>query len=33
MPVYTIVNDGKKFWIILMVDSGKYYNGLMRAGL
>jgi OOP family OmpA-OmpF porin len=26
-PVYTIVKDGKKFWIILMVNSGKYYDG------
>ncbi len=26
-PVYTFVKDGKKYWVILMVDSGKYYNG------
>lgn len=26
-PVYTIIKGGKKFWIILLVNSGKYYNG------
>ena len=26
-PVYTIEKDGKKYWIILLVDSGEYYNG------
>jgi hypothetical protein len=26
-PVYKIEKDGKKFWIILLVDSGEYYNG------
>jgi OOP family OmpA-OmpF porin len=26
-PVYTITKDGKKSWIILLVDSGKYFNG------
>lgn len=26
-PVYAIEKDGKKFWIILLVDSGEYYNG------
>lgn len=26
-PVYTITKDDKKFWIILLVDSGKYFNG------
>lgn len=26
-PVYTIIKDSRKFWIILLIDSGKYYNG------
>lgn len=26
-PVYTIEKDGKKFWIVLLVNSGEYYNG------
>lgn len=26
-PVYTLVKDGKKYWIILLVNSGKYYTG------
>ncbi|NTV46782.1 MAG: hypothetical protein HGB11_09775 [Chlorobiales bacterium] len=26
-PVYSIVKDGKKYWIILLVTSGKYYDG------
>lgn len=26
-PVYMFEKDGKKFWVILMVDSGKYFTG------
>jgi hypothetical protein len=26
-PVYTVVKEGRKFWIILLVNSGKYFNG------
>ena len=26
-PVYKIVKDGKEFWIVLMVNSGKYFTG------
>jgi OmpA-OmpF porin, OOP family len=26
-PVYSVVKEGKKFWIILLVNSGKYFTG------
>lgn len=26
-PVYTLEKDGKKYWIILLVNSGEYYTG------
>jgi OmpA-OmpF porin, OOP family len=26
-PVYTAVKDGKNFWIILLINSGKYFTG------
>jgi len=26
-PFYHFVKDGKEFWVLLMVDSGKYYTG------
>jgi OmpA-OmpF porin, OOP family len=26
-PVYAITKDGKNFWIILLVNSGKYFDG------
>ncbi|TAL23676.1 MAG: hypothetical protein EPN94_09050 [Nitrospirae bacterium] len=26
-PIYKIVKDGKEFWIVLMVNSGKYFTG------
>jgi hypothetical protein len=25
--VYTIAKDGKKFWIVLLVNSGQYFTG------
>lgn len=26
-PVYTVTKGGKKYWIVLMVNSGKYFTG------
>lgn len=26
-PVYSVVKDGKKFWIVLLVNSGQYFTG------
>jgi hypothetical protein len=26
-PIYRIARDGKEYWVILMIDSGKYFTG------
>lgn len=26
-PVYSVDKDGKKFWIVLLINSGQYFNG------
>lgn len=26
-PVYTLANDGKEYWVVLMIKSGEYFTG------